>query len=296
MSWQFDFQQCLQKCGFNQVAFVFAKGYFFERMNARDYLTRISYAGRTEPTLEVLAGLQEAHLLSVPFENLDIHTGTPIRLDVPRLYHKIVEMRRGGFCYELNGLFHWLLTELGFQTRLLMGRVFDKARGTYGQEFDHLLCMTNLDGRDWLVDVGYGDFSMRPLAFTLNRPLADANGKFLFEGDTDGYYRVSRFSEEEKRYLPEYRFSLKERKLSDFTAMCEYHQTSPLSSFTQSKVCSIATATGRITLTDSRLIITESGTRSETRISGQQEFNDALARRFNIHWPDPIAGEVAEAT
>jgi N-hydroxyarylamine O-acetyltransferase len=260
-------------------------------MNARDYLTRITYAGSTEPTLEVLADLQKAHLLSVPFENLDIHTGTPIQLDLPRLYHKIVEMRRGGFCYELNGLFQWLLTQLGFQTRLLMGRVYDKTRGTYGQEFDHLLGMTNLEGREWLVDVGYGDFSMRPLAFTLDRPLTDSNGTFLLEEDDHEYYRVSRFSEEEKRYIPEYRFSLTGRQLSDFTAMCEYHQTSPLSSFTRSKVCSIATATGRITLTDSRLIITESGMRSETRISGQAEFNEALARHFSIRWPGSVTSE-----
>ena len=260
-------------------------------MNTHEYLDRIGYAGEATPTRKALGALQEAHLLSVPFENLDIHAGIPILLDLPRLYKKVVQMRRGGFCYELNGLFHWLLTELGFQTRLLMGRVYDKSRGTYGQEFDHLLCMTELGGRNWLVDVGYGDFAMHPLEFSLDRPLADANGTFLFEGDTDGYYRVSRYSTEENRYIPEYCFSLKGRRLSEFSGMCVYHQTSALSSFTRSKVCSIATATGRVTLTDNRLIITDNGTRTESRINGRQEFNDALFRYFNIHWSDPIVEE-----
>ena len=74
-------------------------------MNLDSYLARISYSGPLAPTLENLRALHYAHLLAVPFENLDIHRGMPIALDQEHLYDKIVLHRRGGFCYELNSLF-----------------------------------------------------------------------------------------------------------------------------------------------------------------------------------------------
>jgi N-hydroxyarylamine O-acetyltransferase len=78
-------------------------------MDTDAYLRRISYDGSLELTPEVLGALQYTHLLSVPFENLDIHLGREILLDENRLFDKIVTERRGGFCYELNGLFTALL-------------------------------------------------------------------------------------------------------------------------------------------------------------------------------------------
>ena len=234
------------------------------------------------PTLEVLTALQEAHLLSVPFENLDIHLGKRIVLDPALLFDKIVMMKRGGFCYELNGLFHLLLQEAGFQVTLAMGRVYDRKRDAYGPEFDHMLVLAEIDGQSWLVDVGFGDFSMHPLRITLNAPLNDINGTFVIERHDDEYLRVSRLSAEEGRYVPEYLFSAAERRLPDFTEMCLHHQTSGDSHFTRRRVCSIATSTGRITLTDDRLIVTERGVRTETTISGEPEFRRVLVERFNI--------------
>ena len=75
------------------------------------YLERIGYRGSREPTVETLKRLHRAHMLTVPFENLDIPLGRPIVLSLPLLYDKIVRRRRGGFCYELNGLFAWLLQD-----------------------------------------------------------------------------------------------------------------------------------------------------------------------------------------
>lgn len=251
-------------------------------MNRQAYLARIKYAGELDTTFEALSSLQEAHLLSVPFENLDIHKGTRIVLDPARLFQKIVTMKRGGFCYELNGLFHWLLQELGFQAKLAMGRVYDHKRGSYGPAFDHMLNLVEIDEQVWLADVGFGDFSMHPLEFRLNQPLADINGVFIIKKRDNDYFRVSRFSEKEKRYIPEYIFSTKERHIADFSEMCLYHQTSPDSHFTQKKICSIATASGRITLTDERLIVTDSGRRTESTIRNMEEFDTALATYFNI--------------
>ena len=86
--------------------------------------------------------MHRAHLLAVPFENLDIHLGRPISLDQDALFGKIVTRRRGGFCYELNGLFALLLRELGFEVTLLSAGVA-RADGGFGPEFDHLTLLVS---------------------------------------------------------------------------------------------------------------------------------------------------------
>src|SRR5512140_824701 len=106
-------------------------------MDVAAYLARIDYSGPQRADLETLRSLQTAHLLSVPFENLDIvPLHRPLALDEPSLWDKIVERRRGGFCYELNGMFAWLLKQLGFHVTYLNTRVFSRA-GELGIDFDH---------------------------------------------------------------------------------------------------------------------------------------------------------------
>src|SRR5438874_538763 len=102
-------------------------------MDIEAYLNRIGYSGPRTPTLDTLRGLHRSHLLRVPFENLDIHSGRPIELDEERLFEKIVHHGRGGFCYELNGLFANLLREMGFPVSLLSAGVARDAGG-FGPE------------------------------------------------------------------------------------------------------------------------------------------------------------------
>ncbi|MEP6788502.1 MAG: arylamine N-acetyltransferase, partial [Acidobacteriota bacterium] len=88
-------------------------------MNRDEYLSRIEVdVSVVRPDVETLRLLQLQHLLHVPFENLDIHWKRPIVLDTDRFYEKIVINGRGGFCYELNGLFNELLIAIGFHTHL----------------------------------------------------------------------------------------------------------------------------------------------------------------------------------
>jgi N-hydroxyarylamine O-acetyltransferase len=123
---------------------------------------------------------------------------------------------------------------------------------------------------------------MHPLAFVVNQDLVDTNGRFRIEKENDECLIVARFSEEEKQYVPEYKFSVKERRLSDFSPMCLYHQTTPESHFARNRICSIATPTGRISLSDDKLIVTKRGMRKETPIRSKQEFDRVLDRYFNI--------------
>src|SRR5574341_1574684 len=136
-------------------------------MNAAAYLERIAYSGSREPNLQTLQTLHRAHLLAVPFENLDIHLGRPIVLDQDKLFEKIVLERRGGFCYECNGLFGALLREMGFQVTLLSARVRISDGSGFGPEFDHLVLRVEL-GEPWLADVGYGGGFREPLRLVEN--------------------------------------------------------------------------------------------------------------------------------
>src|SRR6266550_6884083 len=130
-------------------------------MDIQAYLQRISYTGPLVPIAETLRLLQVAHLQTVPFENLSIHSGEPIVLDDDALFEKIVRRRRGGFCYELNGLFAALLRALGFDVKMLSARVAN-AEGIFGPDFDHMTLLVTL-AEPWLVDVGFGDSFLEPL-------------------------------------------------------------------------------------------------------------------------------------
>ena len=125
------------------------------------YLKRMGYAGVTNPNAETLRALHRAHLFTVPFENLDIGLKRTIPCDADAAVRKIVEQRRGGFCYELNGAFTWLLRALGFQVTLLSARV-GRPDGSLGPEYDHLTLRVDLDP-PWLADVGFGDSFLDPL-------------------------------------------------------------------------------------------------------------------------------------
>jgi len=124
-------------------------------MNIDAYLERINYTGSREPTAETLRALQVAHLKTVPFENLSIHAKEPIVLEDDALFAKIVERRRGGFCYEANGSFAALLRAMGFEVVMLAAGVTNR-RGGFGPKFDHMTLMVTLAER-WLADVGFGD-------------------------------------------------------------------------------------------------------------------------------------------
>src|SRR5215217_3776307 len=106
-------------------------------MDLATYLTRIQYFRPVKPDAQSLQGLQFAHMLTVPFENLDIELRRPIQLDRQSLWDKIVINKRGGFCYEVNGLFALLLEEIGFDVTYLNARDYHLQDDTFGIDFDH---------------------------------------------------------------------------------------------------------------------------------------------------------------
>lgn len=247
-------------------------------MDTASYLARINYSGPTVPVYDVLAALQRSHLMSVPFENLDIQDHIPI--DLTRTFDKIVTRHRGGFCYELNGLFYQLLKTIGFKAKMISARVYDNNRG-FGPEFDHLAIIVTLDTGEYLVDVGFGEFALQPLQIIPGKEQQDPTGIFRIVKHDELNYVVEK-KKPDGLFMPEYLFSGTERGLGDFSEMCRYHQTSSDSHFTQKRICSLPTAEGRITLSGNILKITQQGTVSEKLLADGEEVQQVLETIFKI--------------
>ena len=228
------------------------------------YLARIG-ATRTSP----IGDLQELHLRTVPFENLGIHLGEPIVLDEDALVAKIVERRRGGFCYELNGAFAALLRALGHEVDLVGAKVYLGER--LSAPLEHLALRVG----DELVDVGFGDFSLRPLRLDVRDDQHDPEGVFRVVDAPDGDLDVLQDGE------PQYRLEPRPRALTDFGPTCWYQQTSPDSPFTRKPLASMPTAKGRVTVSGSTLITSEEGQRTERELT-DAELLDAYRGLFGI--------------
>jgi N-hydroxyarylamine O-acetyltransferase len=253
---------------------------FFPSMIPADvdrYLARIAYAGPRDPTLAVLRDLHAAHLRAMPFENLSVRRGEPIVLEEGALFDKMVRHRRGGFCYELNGLFAALLAALGFRVALLAGRV-----GVEGIPFDHMALRVDLD-EAWLADVGFGDSFLVPLRLSSREPQEGGDGRRYRIADVDGGLLLSR--ERDATWERQYAFTLETWLLSAYAEGCRYHSTSPKSHFTQRTVVSRATELGRVTMSERRLIFTERGVRREVELAGDAAVAQALREQFGVVLP-----------
>lgn len=221
-----------------------------------------------------------AHLLAVPFENLSIHANERIVLDDDALFEKIVERRRGGFCYEANGLFAALLRAVGFNATMLSAGVA-LAEGSFGPDFDHMALMVTLDER-WLVDVGFGDSFREPLL--IDKRDKQRQGRRAFRIDADGAHLILMQRNDNGgggEWKALYRFTFQPRGYADYEEMCRYHQTSPQSHFTRARVCTLATPDGRVTLSEMRLITTENGERRE-RMLTNEEYAGVLREHFGV--------------
>jgi N-hydroxyarylamine O-acetyltransferase len=249
-------------------------------MDITAYLTRLNYNGSLEPTLATLTALHQAHLLAVPFENLDIHLGRPIILDEESLFNKIVGEQRGGFCYELNGLFAALLRDLGYQVTYLSARVINR-EGVAGPEFDHLALRVDLD-KPYLVDVGFGDGFLRPLELYRSEPQFQDGRFYRIKATEKSEAFILEQREEEAEWEGCYLFTLTPYQFQDFAAMCHYQQTSPLSAFTRRKVAIRRLPQGLVKLRDWQLFVETSQQKQEQSLQTQEEYLKVLREFFGI--------------
>ncbi|MEQ9422835.1 MAG: arylamine N-acetyltransferase [Cyclobacteriaceae bacterium] len=244
------------------------------------YLQRIGFTEPSLPNYDYLKKLHKLHQLNIPFENLDIHWQKEIILEYDPIYEKIVANRRGGFCYELNGLFHALLLNLGFKADLISVRMF-KEDGEETPEYEHMAILVEIDDTTYLADVGYGDLFLEPKVLIPNELQIDYTRYYKFTKSPDDdfiLWQSSDASSFERKYI----FSTQRRQFIEFVPRCHWQQTSPDSHFTNKKICTIATQEGRISLSDGKLIETVKGKKKETHLLNADDFNVKLKERFGF--------------
>lgn len=245
-------------------------------MNIDTYLKRIACQEEV-PSLSYLNNLQQTHLFNVPFENLDVIRHIPIYLRLTSIYEKIVTQGRGGYCYELNGLFHWALRQLQFDARIVPASVM-RPDGTFAKKHTHVAIIVQIDGKRYLADVGFGNAQYVPLALD-GTTHTDVSGTYSVKQIDDHTYRLMRKKENEWTTI--YEFLTTEWQLTDFHEGCVFNQVSPHSTFTQEDLVTMATPDGRITLRDRELTKTENGQTSKKTITADEK-DKLLEELFHI--------------
>lgn len=242
------------------------------------YLRRIGYAGSLECTLQTLRHLHRAHLLAVTYENIDVLCGVPLSLDAGAAFEKIVQQGRGGWCYEMNGLFAWALAELGYDFSLVGAAAARKKRGD-AAAMNHLAILVHLE-RPYLADVGFGNGFLTPLPLEEGTH-SDGRFDFRLERIEDAWWRLHNGTE------PGDTFDFQERPyaIEAFEEQNRRLQSAPESPFVRNIVCHRFTQDGVFTLRGAVLTtITPEETRQEIAQS-RDDLAKMLRSRFFIETP-----------
>mgnify|MGYP001220224342 CR=1 FL=1 len=240
-------------------------------MDVRAYLDRIGYHGDTTPTLPTLNAIHQAHLMAIPYENLNIHLGRYLPVEPSAALEKIVTQRRGGWCYEMNGVMAWALCELGYPVTLLASCV-----GGEGNERNHLILRVDLD-RPYLVDVGFGNGLLRPIPLEPGQyqqhgfeyALENVGDRWIF---TNQPYGASSFE-----------FSLEPHQIHDFVDRCHWLQTSPESRFVQIVVSYRFNQAGYVGLHGAVLKHVTAEGKHEAIIEDETAYRRVLEEQFDLH-------------
>jgi len=246
-------------------------------MNIDHCLDRIGYRGDIGPTLDTLRGIHQAFMLTVLFENLDIHLGRKLSLSPDRIYDKIVTKKRGGFCYECNILFYEILSRLGFRVEYLSARMVQGR--SIGAEYDHMALNVHLE-HDYLADVGNGQSFREPLP--MDGEAGSTPESLTYRIGPHGNNLALYYRKPDTDWRPRFLFSLIPRDRAEFSGMCRHRQTSPESIFFRHRIVTMALPKGRATMTGMRLTVTH-GVEKETRmVTTDTEYDDILKHTFGI--------------
>jgi N-hydroxyarylamine O-acetyltransferase len=255
------------------------------------YFARIGYDGPVTPTLATLAALQAAHIAAIPFEAIDVLTGAGIDIDAAAVEAKLIGQRRGGYCFEQNGLFLRVLRAIGFEAEGLLGRVRwmlpDDAPAT---PRTHMVVLVTLDGRPWLADVGFGAaVPPAPLAMDRTEPQPTAHERYRITR-RDGEWEVA--AQIDDRWAALYRIDADPAHAIDYIVGNWYTSAHPESHFRHQLIAARTTAEARFGLRDNRLTVRLADGRIDRRYLTADEIERALAEIFLLpvrpHWRPAI--------
>lgn len=265
-----------------------AYGWSGELLDLDAYLARTGMDGALPPTVETLRGLQRAHTLAIPFENIEIVLGRPILLDVERLQDKMVRRRRGGYCYEHTILFAAALERLGFGVTGLASRV-RLGTGLLRPATHALLRVetaeTAGDGRAWICDVGFGSGQLEPIELADGAETAGDGPPFRLrrERSPGGADEWVLYARERDGWLDLHGFTLDPRYAADYTVINHYISTHPRSPFVGRLRVQRGQVDARYVLDDTTLKISRpDGTGERERRLEPHEVAEALADLFGI--------------
>lgn len=258
------------------------------------FLQRIEFDGPIDGSLDCLAALKTAFLETVPFENIDIHIPRKIKLSPERAAAKIIGEKRGGFCYECNGLFHDILAASGYEVRMCSARMYKQE--TLSPPFEHMVLIVTLGGADYLVDVGNGESVRAPLDLARQEISGTPEGKSYRLGRLEGALALFVQEQTDADWAPRFTFDPTPRSREEFADRCDYQQTSEDSVFTTQPLATLALADGRRTLRGAHYKEQRAGKAEEERmLTDEAAYYACLDQKFDLtflqkdrkFWPKP---------
>jgi N-hydroxyarylamine O-acetyltransferase len=258
-----------------------------------DYCMRIRYSGPREPTAEALRGIVAGHTAAIPFENIDVLAKRQIRLDLPSLLKKLVNNRRGGYCYEHNLLLLDVLLTLGFRAVGLAARIHRSRRGGVVPPRSHMLLRVDLGEDALVVDVGFGTALTAPLALEAGREQKTPHEDFRFVPVNGEFDLQVKFGDV---WTDLYRLSLQEQMPIDYEAINWYTSTHPDSLFVRNVIAARPGPRCRHTLFNDKFTTRHFDGRVERRIlNGVKDFGEVLPSCFGITLSDSAEIEAIAA-
>lgn len=244
------------------------------------YLARIGLQGPIDGSASALAELQACHIHAVPYENLDILRGIPLSLDIPHLLEKIVHRRRGGYCFELNALFGWLLRELGYPVSDYFGRFWRDEPNPPPMRRHHVL-KVEADGESFLCDVGVGGV-VPVLPIRLIEGEEQRQGNECYRMERDDYFGWILCELKHGEWSRIYSFTEEPQLPQDFEITSYWCQHAPESIFTNNAMMAIRTKDGRHTVAGNEFrLFTAAGVRVFVPES-EEAYREALRDYFGI--------------
>lgn len=248
------------------------------KFNLKAYLRRISYKGEVTPTTDTLIALHHAQLYTIPFENFDIQLGREINLHPDIIFKKLIKKNRGGYCFELNGLFLRALKSIGFDVRALLARVH--ISGTPSGR-SHQLELVTIEGKEWIADVGFGAETPRaPIPLILNQPTIH-DGQEIRLVDAD-HFGIMLQTKKNNEWIDLYSFDLSHIIPADIDQANHFTSTHPSSFFVLARVATLPVKNGVITLFNNTFKETIAGDESVQYFACGKPYLNSLKKYFGI--------------
>lgn len=251
---------------------------FSSRFSLQDYCQRIGYTGTLQPDIATLGALMRCQLQTIPFENLDVLTGQGVNLEPDALVAKLLHAQRGGYCYEVNGLFAMVLQALGVAYQFVAARpMFYPVK----RPKTHMALVVTLEGQRWLFDLGFGSYGPRaPVCLDFaGQPVQQEDDRFVLECIGEVEYILKAWVNGD--WANQYGFNLCPQEWIDFAPANYLNSHHPDAIFVQKPLIIRHTPRGRIILLGARLKTYQQGVLHERDLE-QGELNAVLQTVFGL--------------